>query len=227
MLLASENSSGGHSMKCWPGVDQKRASRIYPTPRITQARMPEGEKGTSMLLFLPPSPPKIHVHSSLGQPWLPSPLSRPKKEDRGGRWNEDAFPFPQVTREGIEPFPKESSPLRLGSARLHLSRGKLCTSSCRYSLLSPLGWKPAPVQVCATPGTVYSNIIIMSCTALIILSYQVKSSQAYAEENSQPTQTQFIRILTGCSLLSVFKRKSQVCILSSDIWYQLHSFQPP
>lgn len=38
VLLASENSSGGNSIKCWPGVDQKQASRIHPAPRIMRSR---------------------------------------------------------------------------------------------------------------------------------------------------------------------------------------------
>lgn len=64
----------------------------------------------------------------------------------------------------------------------------------------------------------------MSWVAIIILSYKVKSSQAYAKENPRFTQIQFIRVLIGCSSLhSVFKRRNHACIVSPYVYYQLHS----
>lgn len=71
--------------------------------------------------------------------------------------------------------------------------------------------------------TLNVNTTIMSCIAVIIPSHKVKSSQAYAKDNPQLTTMEFIRILTGCSLRSVLKRKNHTCTLFPSIWYQLLS----
>lgn len=81
MLWASENSFGGNSIMCWPGVDEKQASRIHPAPRTTQSWGCRRQKreltwSSSFLLHL------LTSYSFYSRPTLTSfPIQR-----EGGSW---------------------------------------------------------------------------------------------------------------------------------------------
>lgn len=132
MLLASENSSKVNSIKCWPRVDQKQASRIHPAPKIMWSWGCRREKTGNLEGPLPSSFISQHPCSFFSRPnltFFPPSLSIKGKQRgrcvRGGlhilrRWRAEGS------------FQKESKPCPgLDSAsRFYLfSKGKLCTSS--------------------------------------------------------------------------------------------------
>lgn len=176
MLLASENSSKGNSRECWPGADQKQASRIHPAPQdhvvlgMQAGENRELKRFSSFLLHFPTSMFVL----SLGRPWpsfLP-PSQRIKGRERG-RWVKGGlFPFSEVM-ERQQKTSKPSPKLDSAGGLCLLSKGKLCVSSHCSSLLSFPSWK---AHVCAgmyqAPNTVFNHNCNewQSCNYSILLS---------------------------------------------------------
>lgn len=92
MLLASENSSGCHSMKCWPGLSRRKQAES------TLCSQSGAEKGTWVIPFLPPFSPSELLHPSFSAPACPPQYA--------------VLSLSAVTGEGLTSSQQESQPRR-------------------------------------------------------------------------------------------------------------------